>query len=151
METTVMVLGGWYFSDFWLGITIQNSKTLFPLIKVEKSYFFWKLMKNWIEWHHWRCHGGGSVHFKVNEARKRVRNENCHQDAIQRNIEPKPSQQIPFRTPFKDIAEDFRVLGDFVWKLVEKCCSKTCVNFGRCYGNQGWAETVENQMLFFQN
>ena len=22
-------------------------------------------------------------------------------------------------------------------------CSKTCVNFGRCYGNQGWAEAVE--------
>ena len=33
-------------------------------------------------------------------------------------------------------------------KTVEICCSKTCVNFGRCYGNQGWAEAVENQMLF---
>ena len=33
-------------------------------------------------------------------------------------------------------------------KTVEICCSKTSVNFGRCYGNQGWAETVENQMLF---
>ena len=107
-------------------------------------------MKNWIEWHHWRCHGGGGVHYKVNEARKRVRNENCHQDAILRNIGPKPSQQIPLRTPFIDMAENFRVLGDFVWKLVEKCCSKTCVNFGRCYGNQRRAETVENQMLFFK-
>ena len=27
-------------------------------------------------------------------------------------------------------------------KTVEICCSKTCVNFGRCYGNKGWAETV---------
>ena len=35
-------------------------------------------------------------------------------------------------------------------KLVEKCCSKTCVDFGRFYGNQGWAETVENQMHFFK-
>ena len=35
-------------------------------------------------------------------------------------------------------------------KTVEICCSKTCVNFGRCYGNQGWAEAVENQMLFFK-
>ena len=38
----------------------------------------------------------------------------------------------------------------FVWKLVDICCSKTCVNFRHCYGNQGWAETVENQMLFFK-
>ena len=57
-------------------------KNLVPLNKSKKSNFFWKHMKNWIEWHHWCCHGGGSVHFKVNEARKRVRNENCHQDAI---------------------------------------------------------------------
>ena len=35
-------------------------------------------------------------------------------------------------------------------KTVEICCSKTCVNFGRCYGNQGWAEAVENQMLFLK-
>ena len=35
-------------------------------------------------------------------------------------------------------------------KTVEICCSKTCVNFGRCYGNQGWAEVVENQMLFLK-
>ena len=28
------------------------------------------------------------------------------------------------------------------WELLHKtaeiCCSKTCANFGRCYGNQGW-------------
>ena len=35
-------------------------------------------------------------------------------------------------------------------KTAEICCSKTSVNFGRCYGNQGWAETVENQMLFLK-
>ena len=35
-------------------------------------------------------------------------------------------------------------------KTVEICCSKTCGNFGRCYGNQGWAETVENQKLFLK-
>ena len=35
-------------------------------------------------------------------------------------------------------------------KTVEICCSKTCVNFGRCYGNQGWAETVENQIRFLK-
>ena len=33
-------------------------------------------------------------------------------------------------------------------KTVEICCSKTCVNVGRCYGNQGWAETVENHLHF---
>ena len=33
-------------------------------------------------------------------------------------------------------------------KTVEICCSKTCVNSGRCYGNQGWAETVGNQIFF---
>ena len=33
----------------------------------------------------------------------------------------------------------------------EKCrnvLSKSCINFGRCYGNQGWAEVVENKFLF---
>ena len=35
-------------------------------------------------------------------------------------------------------------------KTVEICCSKTCVNVGRCYGNQGWAETVENLMHFLK-
>ena len=35
-------------------------------------------------------------------------------------------------------------------KTAEICCSKTSVNFERCYGNQGWAETVENQMLFLK-
>ena len=48
-----------------------------------------------------------------------------------------------------EIAENVRVLGRFCMKAVEICCSKTCVNFGHCYGNQGWAETVENQMFFF--
>ena len=65
-------------------------------------------------------------------------------------LSPNLHKQIPFRTPFIDLAEHFRVWGDFVWKLVEICCSKTCFNFGRCYGNQGWAETVENQTLFFK-
>ena len=67
-----------------------------------------------------------------------------------RVIKPKPPQQIPCRTPFKDIAETFRVLGRFCMKTVEICCSKTCVNFGRCYGIQRWAETVENQILFLK-
>ena len=35
-------------------------------------------------------------------------------------------------------------------KTVEICCSKTCVNCGRGYGNQGWAETVEDQMIFLK-
>ena len=35
-------------------------------------------------------------------------------------------------------------------KTVKKCCSKTCFKFGRCYGNQGWAETVEHQMFFLK-
>ena len=34
-------------------------------------------------------------------------------------------------------------------KTAEICCSKTSVNFGRCYGNQGWAETVETKCLFW--
>ena len=28
--------------------------------------------------------------------------------------------------------------------------SKTCVNFERCYGNQGWAEAVEKYIFIFQ-
>ena len=48
-------------------------------------------------------------------------------------------------------AEHFGVLERFFMKTVEICCSKTCVSFGRCYGNQGWAEAVENQMFFLEN
>ena len=32
-------------------------------------------------------------------------------------------------------------------KTAEMRFSKTCVNFGRCYGNQGWAEAVEKQFF----
>ena len=32
------------FSDFWLGTPIQKSKTLFPLLKFNKSNSFWKLI-----------------------------------------------------------------------------------------------------------
>ena len=32
-------------------------------------------------------------------------------------------------------------------KTAEMCCSKTCVKFGHCFGNQGWAEAV--QKYFF--
>ena len=35
-------------------------------------------------------------------------------------------------------------------KTVEICCSKTCVNVGRCYGNQGRAERVENRTHFLK-
>ena len=35
-------------------------------------------------------------------------------------------------------------------KTVEYVVQKHCVNFGRCYGNQGWAETVENQKHFLK-
>ena len=46
METMVMVLMWFIVSDFWLEITIQKLKNLFPLKKSKKSNFFWKLMKN---------------------------------------------------------------------------------------------------------
>ena len=47
-----------------------------------------------------------------------MQNENCHQDAIYRNIKPKFSQQIPFRTLFTEIARNVRVLGRFCMKLL---------------------------------
>ena len=36
-----------------------------------------------------------------------------------------------------------RVLVSFGMKTAEMRFSKTCVNFERCYGNQGWVEAVE--------
>ena len=36
-------------------------------------------------------------------------------------------------------------------KTAEMCFSKTCVNFGRCYGNQEWTESVEKYFLVFQS
>ena len=44
-------------SDFWLGIPVQKSKTLFPRLKDKKSNFFWKLIKHQIEWHLSWCNG----------------------------------------------------------------------------------------------
>ena len=79
---------------------------MFPLLKVNKTNIFWKLMKNQIEWHHYRCHEDSIARFKVVEARKRVRNENCHQDAILRNIQPKFSQQTTVRPFFMGVAKD---------------------------------------------
>ena len=35
-------------------------------------------------------------------------------------------------------------------KTVEVCCSRTCVKFGRCYGNQGWTETVFLKISSFE-
>ena len=35
-------------------------------------------------------------------------------------------------------------------KTAEMRFSKTCVNFERCYGNQGWAEAVQKQIFIFQ-
>ena len=43
--------GGSQVWDFWLGISIKKSKTLFPMFKVDKLNFFWKLVKIQIEWH----------------------------------------------------------------------------------------------------
>ena len=127
-----------------LGIPNQKPKTLFLLLKVNKSRFFWKLIKNQIAWHHSWCHDDGIVQIKVVEAPQWARNENCHQDAIKRNIKPKFSPQTPFRTVFVGIANNSQFCGVLYMKTAKMCFSKTCVNFGRCYGNQGWAEVVEN-------
>ena len=56
-------------------VLILKPKTFFPLLKVNKTNFFWKLIKNQIELHHPWCHGDGAVKFKVAEARKIVRNK----------------------------------------------------------------------------
>ena len=59
------------------------------------------------------------------------------------NVKPKFPQQTTFGTLFMEIANKRRVLLSFSMKTAEMCFSKTCVNFGRCYGNQGGAEEVE--------
>ena len=43
--------------------------------------------------------------FKIVEVRKRVRNENCHQDAIKRIIKHEFTLQIPFWTLFMERAK----------------------------------------------
>ena len=73
---------------------------------------------------------------------KRVRSENCYQDAIKRNIKPKFSLQTAFRTLFIATAKTPRSGNE----NCQNVYSETCVNFGRCYGNQG-AEAVENKKI----
>ena len=65
------------------------------------------------------CHGRSLmwkesfVLFKVVEARKRVRNENCHHYAIKRKKKPKLLQQTPFTTFFMEIATNSEFRGTF--------------------------------------
>ena len=86
MET--LVLRWFMVSDFWLGIPIQKSKTLFPLSP--KSTFL-KVYKKKTKSTETSFVGIGRniVQFKVFEARKRARNENCHHDSIKWNNKPK--------------------------------------------------------------
>ena len=48
-----------------------------------------------------------------------------------------------------EIAENVELWGTFCMKVAEMCCSKSScgVNFGRCYGKQGWAEAVKKYFL----
>ena len=73
---------------------------------------------------------------------EKVRNEICHHDAIKWNVKPKLPQQTSFGILFMEIGKN-RVLRRFCVKTAERCSQKTCVKFGRCYGNQGWEEAVE--------
>ena len=61
---------------------------------------------------------------------------------IKRKITPKFSEQTTFGQLFMEVAKKHRVLVNFCMKL-PKCVFQTRVNFGRCYGNPGWAEAVE--------
>ena len=71
------------------------------------------------------------------------KHENCHQDAIKRNIKPKYQQQTIFLDTLRNSKKNWRVLASLCTKTAEMCFLKTFTNFGRCYGNQGWAEVVE--------
>ena len=62
---------------------------------------------------------------KVVEARKRLQNENCHQDDIKRNIKSKVLQQTPFWTLFMvTVKKKRRVLVTFCMKTAKMCFSK---------------------------
>ena len=52
--------------------------------------------------------------------------------------------RLTFGIFFMEIAKKPGVLVSICMKNDEVSISKTCVNFGRSYGNQGWAEEVEN-------
>ena len=62
-------------------------------------------MKNQFELHLSSCHGDSIVQIKGVEARKIVRNENCHQNTIKGKAKPKFPIQTPFRTLFMEIAK----------------------------------------------
>ena len=40
-------------------------------------------------------------------------------------------------------AKKHRGLVSFCMKTAEMCFSKTCINLGRCYGNQGWVRRLK--------
>ena len=71
--------------------------------------------------------------FKLEKCAKQY----SHQDAVERNSEPKFQQQTKFATLFVERAKKRRAQVRFCMKTAEMCLSKTCVNFGSCYGNQG--------------
>ena len=55
-------------------------------------------------------------------------------------------QQTTCGTLFMEIANKCRVRVSFCMKTAEMYFSKTCFNFARCYGNQGWAEDAEKEI-----
>ena len=61
------------------------------------------------------------------------------------NIKPNFPQQIPFRTVFMEIVKTSN-FGELLHENCRTMLFKTCINFGHCFGKQGWVEAVEIQI-----
>ena len=111
---------------FLTGNPFSKIKSLFPLLKKMKLNDI-ILVANLRSW----------------SMEKSVK-KNCHKNAFKRNIRPKFPQQSTFRSLFMEKAKKTSSFGELFMKTAEMCFSKTCVNFARCYVNQGWAEGLKN-------
>ena len=143
MKTIVSVLRWFIAFRFLTGNPYSKIKNLVPLAESQEKKLFLKAYKKGLSDTILRAIGVSIAQFKVVEVRKRVRNENCHQDTIRRNIKPKFPQKTTFGTLLMEIAKKTLSSVSVCMKTAEMCFSKTCINFGRCFGDQRWAQAVE--------
>ena len=77
-----------------------------------------------------------------------MRNENCHQDAIKRNIKPKFPPQTTFGTLVMETAQKRRVLVSVLMKTAEMFFQKHALTLDVAMVTNGGRRRLKNKFLF---
>ena len=98
--------------------------------------------------HHSCCHSDSIVQLNVAQARKKCEMKLVTMTPSSGMSSPNFHNRLHLGYSSWKLAKN-RVLRKVCVKNCQSCFSKTCVNFAHCYGNQRWAEAVENNFLFW--